>query len=61
MCEVLCGAGRFPAVVVARQYSILGVEGFHFVIEFGGLTLPRKAAPIDCDRFYHGEDLASDG
>jgi hypothetical protein len=40
-----------------QSISISPVEGFHFVIELGGLALPRKSAPIDCDRFYDGEDL----
>src|ERR1700751_2071513 len=57
--EVLFDAGRFPAIVVAKQYSISAVEGFHPVIEVGGFALPRKAAPVDCDRFDQSEDLAS--
>src|SRR3954453_15773308 len=59
--EVLCDAGRFPAVVVARQYSISAVEVFHSVIKLGAFALPRPARPIDFRPFDHGEDRASGG
>src|ERR1700730_11661907 len=46
---------------LCQSISISAVEDFYFVIELGDLALPRKTATIDCNRFYHGEDLASGG
>ena len=46
---------------LCQSISISAVEGLNFVIELGDVALPRKTAPIDCNRFYHGEDLASGG
>src|SRR5207249_3597035 len=53
--------GDFPQSLLPDDNSISAVKGFHSVIELGGLALPRQTAPIDCDRFDHGEDLASGG
>src|SRR5438552_11010889 len=44
---------------LCRSISNSAVQHLDILIEIGGLALPRQAAPIDCDRFDYGEDLAS--